>query len=326
MEYRNVNLLHIANGVCVQAELERSDQFVFAYDSSCCLIQNFVFGQKILSGIPDISNISKVIIEEDSFLFYSHAHQKSFAHYMVQCVPKIQDYLKDPARKFVVPSSMYNSLCKELVEMFEIDQSKILLLEDNKIYSFKSLLHIKSHEWQDIVTERLLFIFKKIRESVEFETTTRNKKIYIKRDGIKNLETGNDETGILRKIVNEKELIEALEQRGFEIVEIGTKSLKEKCELLRKTKVIITQVGANCINLGFSSAPDHLLLLSNETPIWHKFYVDLCTKVNEMHTIDTKIFCYSSINNRADLTNPANGPFNVDLSQILHYINEIEAK
>lgn len=325
MEYNNINLLHVANGTQVLAELEHSEQFIFAYDSSQSLIQNFTFGQRILSGIPNILEIPKVHIEEDSFLFYSHAHQKSFTHYMVQCAPKIHDYLRNPSRRFVIPISTYNSLCKELVEIFEIDQSRILLLEDNKIYNFRSLFHVKGHEWQDTVTERLLFVIKKIRTCYDYKSSIKDKKLYIKRDGIKNLSTGNDETGITRKIVNERELIELLLKNGFEIVELGNKSFREKCDLLGNSKVIITQVGANCMNLAFSSAPEHLLLLSNRTPIWNKFYVELCSSVNEMIEINTKLFQYSSVDNNADPTNSTNGPFIVDLEHVSQYLKSIEA-
>ena len=116
-------------------------------------------------------------------------------------------------------------------------------------------------------------------------------------------------------------MINTLESKGFEIITLGTKTLNDKSVLLKDVDVLITQLGANCMNLFLSNGPNKLLLLSNDKPIWDKYYVGLCSQLNGRN-ISHNLLTYKGDGSKGDPKNIWNNPFSVSVGDVLNYLNK----
>ena len=108
----------------------------------------------------------------------------------------------------------------------------------------------------------------------------------------------------------------------FKIVHLGDKLLSEKKEILENSKIIITPLGANCLNIIFSNAPKNMITLSNNDNFGHEYYVNLCQELNN-ETINSKICKYNTLYNN-DSLNMWNGSFCVNIDELCDYIKSIE--
>lgn len=333
MKYSNISLVHLEKGLSVQYNgWENNKETVFSFDSNGNFIQKFTYTVDVHSNQINniLLNVDKtIVINENCFLYYSFQYQESFAHYFTQCLPKLKYYLENSDKILVVPRSTYTNLCKDIFNILEISNKKILILENNIRYIFNSLTTVEhiGTQWNGVGGEINfdgIEIYKKIRNKLKLTPNqTPHRKIYLKRDGKPNLLYGNGEIGILRKINNESELENFLLNNGFEIVELGTKSIKEKSEQLADAHTIVTQIGANCINLIFSNSIKHLLLLSNDYPIGKDYYFNLVDSLNPILCTKT-IFEHPSSCYGVDLKNSSNNPFSVDIHRINDYIKNLE--
>ena len=325
-----MKLLYIKQGIKIRYNTnEYIDETIFALDSDNNIIQNTTFYTNIYPINQDdlndiISQIYKtnnIVNVPKGFLFYSFAYQKSFVHYLTNNVPKLCDYINSyKDYKLLIPKHFYNNLCKDILELCNISISNVELLEDNTIYNIIDCVQIKHYEAPPSnFTENHLWIYRKIREKLNiYENSTPYKKIYLKRDNISNIDYGNDETGILRQIINEKDLIDKLIENGFEIITLGNKSITEKCDLLNNCLIIVTPLGANCMNLIFSNSPKHMIIVSNDRNFGHDYYTNISCKLNNSN-INYKTFRYNSIG--TDPLNYWNSSFSVNVDEIIENVN-----
>ena len=333
MNYKNISIVHLEQGLDVSFNgHDTNKEVVFSFDSNKKFIQKFTYPVDICS--PKIKNIltntnSKIHIRDECFFYYSFYFQISYAHYLTQCLPKLNYYLNELDKTLVIPRSSYTNLCKDICNLLELDNTKILILEDNVEYSFDNIQtvdHIGS-EWDGVggeVNNSGVSIYEKLRDSLGLSPNkTPHRKVYLKRDGKKNLDYGNGEVGIFRKIDNENELIDLLTANGFEIIELGTKRIEEKSECLKDIHTVITQIGANCMNLIFSNSIKNVLLLSNDSPIGQNYYFDIIDKLNPINS-NKKMFISRSSDGRVDPKNTTNRPFSVDLNEIQKYLCGLE--
>jgi capsular polysaccharide biosynthesis protein len=244
---------------------------------------------------------------------------------MTQTVPKLYEYINSYSNyKLLIPKHKYNNLCKDILKLLNINNENIYILEDETIYIIND--YITSNKYNslpDNFTHNHLWIYKKIREPLNIlPNNNPYKKIYLKRDGISNNNFGNSEIGIKRQIINENELMSHLIKMNFEIIHLGDKFISEKKEFLENSKVIITPLGANCLNLIFSNAPKHIIMLSNHNNFGYEYYNSLCEELNN-EKINSKFIQYNSIYNN-DETNEWNGSFYVNIDQINDYLKSIE--
>ena len=110
---------------------------------------------------------------------------------------------------------------------------------------------------------------------------------------------------------------------GFEIIHLGDKLFDEKVELLKDINILITPLGANCMNLIFSNCPKNILMLSNDRPIGPDYFTNLCSILNNSST-NAKMITYPSLNYNEDPKNGTNSPFTVDLNDVINYIESIK--
>lgn len=305
---------------------EKNIETIFGFNTSNNLIQNFTFQCYIK---PDAELYNKLLNSKketvkNACLFYSYRYQISFAHFCCSTLPKLIDFFEIqktiPDLKLLVPKHHYNNFVKDIFSHCGIDLSSIILLEDNTIYTIESFYKTRTFSCiPDNFSKDHINIFSLIRQSIPVSPCVPRRRIYLKRDGVANSEFGNSETGIIRKIINEEELILSLKSVGFEIITLGNKSICEKYELLKDAEYIITQIGANCMNLTFTNAPKNLILLSSDVTFGEFWYSNFSSELNEA-IINTKVLYYKSDCYDKDPTNRWNNPFKVDIEEILELV------
>jgi capsular polysaccharide biosynthesis protein len=241
---------------------------------------------------------------------------------MSQTLPKLLYYNRDDI--LVIPKSTYTILCKDILRELKIEEDKILILEDNIKYIFKNLKtsHHEYHGPGGIIHPDMYTICNLLRSNLGISNNLCRRNVYLRRDGIPNKDFGNGEVGHYRKIVNESEIISYLENIGFEIIHLGDKTIKEKCDLLKDINILITPLGANCMNLIFSNCPRNILMLSNDRPIGPDYFINLCNVLNSC-SVNGRTITYPSLNYNEDPKNSTNSPFEVNLNDIINYIDAI---
>jgi capsular polysaccharide biosynthesis protein len=238
----------------------------------------------------------------------------------MQTLPLVDSYLKlYPTYTLLVPKHHYTLFVKDILSILGIHN--ILLLDDHTIYN---IAEFANRNWLNDACIEIdparYSIFNLLRQPLNIlPNTAPSRKIYLKKDGIANTDFGNSETGILRRILNENALIDQLKKEGFEIIHVGDKLLHEKKVLLENAYIIITQLGANCMNLLFTNAPQYVLFLSNATTFGKDFYGSL-PKLYNTTEVHTHTLVYENDPVHFDPTNSANSAFTVSIEDIMKYI------
>ena len=320
-----MKLLIVKDGIPIHFnQNEHNIETVFALDNTNTIIQNFTFSchihydPMVLKQI--LENVTNTIDVSQGFLFYSFRYQISFHHFLMQTLPMLDTYLKSfPSYTLLIPRHHYTLFVKDVLTLLGINN--ILLIEDHTIYNIAQFadrnylkdacLHLDPTRYS---------IFNLLRQKLNItQNTNPHRKIYLKKDGIANADFGNSETGILRKILNEDALIEQLKKEGFEIIHLGDKLLQEKKALLENAQIIITQLGANCMNLLFTNAPKHLLFLSNASAFGNNFFCSV-PKIYNTTPVQTNTLIYPNDPVHFDPLNGANAAFTVSIGDIMKHI------
>ena len=326
-KHSNIKLIHIVDGVDIKYnDWEENKETLFAFDSNNTFMQKFTYPCDIHSDRIDslIECLNTVDVDENCFLYYSYQYQISFAHYVSQCLPKIKYVIDDHSLKIVIPRSTYTSMCREMLDIFDIREDRIIMLEDNILYNFKNLHTMDNiyHSPGGFVHPDVVYVCSKIRSKLNINKSTPYRKVYLKKDGFVNVEFNNTEVGISRKIVNESEIISYLESNGFEIIHLGDKTMSEKAEILKDIKVLITQLGANCMNFVFANGIEKCLLLSNDRPVGSDYYVNVSYMLTGS-IINFNMIQYPSIDLNADPKNSTNSPFYVNMDDVVNYVRSL---
>jgi capsular polysaccharide biosynthesis protein len=327
MRYSNLTLVHLEDGIEIIYPTGKQKEVLFFYDDTGRFLQHTTWPSHIDANFEDILKNSQetIYIEEDCFLYYAFNLQVSYAHYLTQCLPKLNYY--DKQKKIVVPKSTYNILSKTIFELLDIPNECILILQDNIKYVFKNIdtiPHIGS-QWDGVggeVNDAGVEVCKKLRNALGIVPSKNpTRKVYLKRNQHVSLEHNDSNIGKYRRISNEDQLIDLLVQNNFEIIELGSKTIQEKTEELKDIDVLITQLGANICNLIFSNTTNNILLLSNDRPVGEHYYFGLLDKLNLSQS--KNLFIYPSSPYNVDPENSTNASFEVNLEDINKYLKNI---
>jgi len=263
------------------------------------------------------SLIAKSPVEhvDNGYLFYTFKYQISYQHFMSSTAPLLKEYVENyPAYKLLVPEHYYNALHKELFELFSVANDRIVLLRDGYVYEVANLA---TRTWDDVafeLTPQRVAMYMGLRERLGVpDRIPKTRQIYIERDKVASDTFNNSNTGKMRSITNEDALIAELKGKGFEIVALGTRTLREKKKLLEGTKTIITPLGANCFNLILSS-PERVIFLSNASRLGGVFYTQL---VNTFGQSTVSILAFPDVKDSCDPLNQWNSPFEVNIGEVL---------
>ena len=322
-----MKLIHIKSGLDIKYNNnETTKEFVFGLNNLNIVVQKITFQSNLeileQTKFQNIIEKSEQIIIEKGYLFYSFAYEKSFAHYLCQTVPKLYDYINTYSNyKLLIPESRYNNLCKDILKLLNISENQIIILQDGIIYNILDYITTPLYDAvPSYMNSNQISIYKKIRENLDIKPNINPRRnIYIKRDGIPNNNFGNSETGILRQIKNENELIEQLKIKGFEIISLGDKHINEKKILLDDINIVLTPLGANMLNFIFSNAPKKIICMSNHNNFGFEQFISIIEILNGCKT-NSKLLRYNSID--IDPLNQWNGSFNVNIKDILTTIIE----
>lgn len=301
---------------------------VFIYDKNKIYIQNSTFLSNMNFELK-VDFEQKIVIEEESFLFYSNWAEKAYLHFIEECLPKLNLYLRLREKKnikIIVPYERYTADCIFLFDSFNIKKEDILLLKNQKLYYFKNLIRSESYPVFEATREGIndkLEIFNKIRKLLNIEKNSKpSKNIYLSRSKKINKFTGNYNIGKTRIINNEEKLIEFLKKYNFEIVETGEISLLEKSIKLSHANIIITQTGGSSYNLLFCNTPKKLICLSNDTPVGFESLYSYLKNYNLFNSseIDIRLLKNKNLNTNLDKENNTNSPFDINLEELKNII------
>ena len=87
--------------------------------------------------------------------------------------------------------------------------------------------------------------------------------------------------------------------------------------------ILITSLGANCMNLIFGNSPRYCILLSNDHPLGEHYYTSLSSELNT-HPIQTIHIQSPSDPNYFDPLNSMNAAFTVPIDTVVSTIQRIQ--
>jgi hypothetical protein len=331
-KYTNIKLVHIKDGLDIIHNVnEENREVLFGINQENEFIQGLTYPTHMHFDLNAINKNDKEIIhiKNKSFLYYSFNYQISFAHYITQCLPKLKKFIENNDLLLIVPESTYNEISKDIFNILNIGNERILILKDGINYTFDELYTVEhiGNQWHGPggdINEDGIKVYELIRKNLNiFPNDKPHRKVYLKRDSTPNITHGNGEVGIIRKILNEEKLIDFLVKNKFEIIELGNKSINYKKEALKDIKILVTQLGANCTNLIFSNNIENSIFLSNDRPIGERFYIDVFNRLNNSKNKHHNLY-YRSENINADPKNGWNSPFFIDTNDIKNILDQIQ--
>ena len=265
----------------------------------------------------------------NGYLFYSTPSQIVWAHFLYQTATKLYEYINNFNHYvLLVPKREYNSTHKEIFKIFNI--TNFILLEDDTVYNISSFN--KGNYIDSVITNEFIWLIKNIRSYLQIPNNINPyRKIYIKRDNIITFDNDSNEIKKhkqqmdLRKILNENELIDRLVEQGFEIITFSSKTFEEKKEALLNVKIVISGMGANCINLFLSNFPQKLILFGHNRMnfLFDSYYMNIFKIIN---SDNTQYFWETSpvVNENECIkisSDPCARPYYVNINKILELIS-----
>ena len=164
----------------------------------------------------------------------------NFGHWLFNHIGRFcfinEELTKDTT--FLVPTSLTKKQI-EMLKYFGVESSNMLLIKPGTIVNVAQLLvpQMPWHSISEFGTWWSPGVFKELREKLglhKASVTNATRKILLSRRNT-----------LWRRLVNEDEIYISLEKFGFEIIDIGTLSVKQQFELGQQTSCLITPLGAN---------------------------------------------------------------------------------
>ena len=276
--------------------------------------------------IDKINYNNYIYINNISFLFYSNNQEKAFTHYIKEFLLRLDYILKLKKNninvKIVIPNNFYYSYTEYIFEKLNL-KNDLFLLNDKTLYKFQKIIYLPQNDNFNEISDQEINSLNIIRNLLNIEKNLHPfKRIYIARDDINNYNYGCFNIGNQRRILNEIELINNLKRLNFEIITLGNKQLLDKSSILNNAEIIITQSGGSSLNLLFSNSPKKLLIISNEFPVFVKYFENIInnSKIISNTYTDYKLLKFKTIVNH-DNENSTNGSFNVNIEEINSFIH-----
>lgn len=326
MKIENVKLIHTQIDIPVEYNNgERNFENVFILDANNNNINGITyscplsFDSGIIKKALETTNVRNV---ENVCLFYSFMYQIAFGHFTEQCLPKIKFYLKLKQEikglKLCIPKKRYNLITNDIMKLLNICEDDIIILDHDIVICSKNLYY-NNYECADFNADKIE-TFNLIREKLLLTTNTKfNRNVYIKRNTENIVNNDCYNIGKTRQIVNEQQLITALQRLNFEIITLGERDICEKKNLLSNVNILITQTGGTMYNLIFSNTPKHLIFLSNNSPLHVHYIQNLLARLNFYTPGSVTTFKYRSYINNCDRKNAMNDPFIVNIDDVINY-------
>ncbi|WP_266204805.1 glycosyltransferase family 61 protein [Pontibacter kalidii] len=200
----------------------------------------------------------------------------NISHWFVDVLPRLhllrESGLYDKVDWFYVPSTRYD-FQRETLELLGIPQEKIIAGDKFPHIAADCIIastaprgnHTLVPKWLcDYLQEAFLPYAEEENELITPDTPY----LYISRSDSK-----------IRNILNEKELLEALEPYGFRSIVSSGLNIKEKIRLFSRAKVVLGATGAGLISMIFCKPGTKMIEIFNEGFVIEPFY-DIATKID----------------------------------------------
>ena len=164
----------------------------------------------------------------------------NFGHWLFNHIGRFC-FISDELRKdatFLLPTSLTETQI-EMLKYFGVESSNMLLIKPGTLVNVRQLLvpQMPWHSISEFGTWWSPGVFKELRKKLGLHTasvTNASRKVLLSRKNTR-----------WRRLVNEDEIYKSLEKFGFEMIDIGTLSVKQQFELGQQTSCLITPLGAN---------------------------------------------------------------------------------
>ena len=210
-------------------------------------------------------------------LMYSNGYGEwNFEHWMMDVLPKGWCVSERPDFRditFIVTNGQFENLTKEYLSLLGVKSGKIITLGEADVL-VSELLEFVSYYSHPFSIEASDFIrdFRDILIENRINSPRPKKKLYLGR-------TETNTSGRGRYIENLPEVLKMLELEGFEFVSAGELSLSQKHDLFSNTDIVVTEIGANCLNILMSSGIKKFIQIGHRR--WQKtFYSDIFEILN----------------------------------------------
>ncbi len=188
----------------------------------------------------DLKNITP--IEEDEVCLLCYLLGENYWHYIFDIIPRLMIMIKRGYKgKFLVN----NTWCaRQFMELLKIPTDRLiinqygLVIKAKKVYLYSEMYGIELSG--SLLSDTRNYLISEVEKNYgKLEDKTFPKRIYVSRVA-------------RRKIINEAEIIELLEDKGFKVVIPEKNSVYEQMKYFYNAEIIVTPHGANCANLLFA--------------------------------------------------------------------------
>lgn len=242
----------------------------------------------------------------------------NISHWFVDVLPRLhllrESGLYDEVDWFLVPSTRYDYQT-ETLELLGIPSDKIITGAEYKHLTADRIIastaprgnHTLVPRWLCEFIQTSYFQFADEETELPFEDAPY---LYISRSD-----------SSIRRVLNEKELIEKLEPYGFKTVVSSKLNIKQKIKLFANAKVVMGACGAGLINFTFCRPGTKAIELFNEGFILEPFY-DIANKINlDHHYIISK--------GNKNIKNAGHGQREhvvIEIDKVMNLLDELEIK
>lgn len=300
-----------------------------------------------------IKEIDSNNINSDVYFFIYNT--ENYYHFIYDTLPYLYCYLKlrenNPNLKLLMNYNKNKSkllqFVKESLELLNIKESDIIIHKENNKYKNIYLSSSLTHNGLSNCPPRkeIFYIYKKMIESAKSKECKikLNDKIYISRRTWLNSKNDNIGTNytMRRKLMNEDELVDILEQNDFVEIFGENYTMTEKIQIFNNSKYVIGAIGgtiSNCIFCNDSCkviclvSPDFLninyrmkFLFNENVKLFQDTYLD-CNEgdipINvRVEIIDKKLECYKRL---GEISKKIDDKYQIKLSKNMIGWNENE--
>lgn len=308
-------------------EISRTDR-VAIIDSNNNPIEDPAFGFQergfVCPKLLEIKKVENILHLEKAVLLYSNQYGEwNFEHWMLDVLPKAWSASKKSEFgeiSFVVTDGQFRELTEEYLAHIGVLPEKIINIEEIDLY-VAELFEFTSSYSHPFSTESAEFIKHFRGKLVENRQNEPKKKsrLYLGRTEINTAGSG-------RIIQNLPEVLEMLDSEGFEFVSAGDLNLSQKHSLFSNSDIVLTEIGANCLNVLISSGVKKFIQIGHRR--WKKTYYSDIFNILNPESGSVCMFFETSDPNHNSYKSPegVNVPWIVDIERLKSEITSFSRK